>query len=284
MAQTKFESNSSPQIEKAKLSFVQSVFSGSLAGVVEVLVNHPLWTIKTRIQKGEPMTLNPRILYRGILPNAASMTPITATQVGLNSLIQQCFFGKQYEPTTSQRLAIAFSAGVGSALVSGPTEMIMTHQKSSFYAASQELVKQGGWSRLYTGILATMLREGMFTTFFLGVTPLLKNKITHHYPYDLPASIIAGIIAGVGATIASQGADTVKTIQQAAKVSESTDFIPTVKKLYSSNGIGGFFKGAIPRGSRVISAVTLMGVVGQEMERFFNKPQEEGVGSSYTKT
>ena len=62
----------------------QSFLIGSVAGATEVMLNHPLWSIKIRIQCGDPFTLNPRLLYRGILANIASIIPSATLQVGLN--------------------------------------------------------------------------------------------------------------------------------------------------------------------------------------------------------
>lgn len=280
MTQTKLESK--PKTLKQQntgLSVIQSTIAGIAAGAGEVGLNHPLWTIKTLMQKGEPITLNPRILYRGILPNAASMIPITAIQVGLNRFFQQRFFSSNHELTTTQRVITAFTAGAASSLVSCPTEMIMTHQKTSFYATGAQLVRQNGYSRLYTGLLATMLREGMFTTFFLGVTPVLKERIRVHCPHDFAASIFAGMLAGIGATLASQGVDTVKTLQQSASAAESAGLVTTMQKLYSSKGVSGFFTGVIPRGTRVMSAVTVMGLITEQMKKLFTDRDETNTPS-----
>lgn len=271
MTQTNLDSQ---QQKKAGLSVAQSIIAGIAAGAGEVGLNHPLWTIKTLMQKGETIKFNPWILYRGILPNAASMIPITAIQVGLNRFFQQRFFSNSNELSTIQNLITAFAAGAASSLVSCPTEMIMTHQKTSFYAAGAQLIKQNGYSRVYTGLLATMLREGMFTTFFLGVTPVLKERIQTHCPHDFASSILAGMLAGIGATLASQGVDTVKTLQQAATPSESDGLVTTMHKLYSSKGMPGFFTGVIPRGARVMSAVTMMALITEQMKKLFADSNE----------
>src|SRR5437870_758977 len=106
------------QEKKQKVTVVQSVLIGSVAGAIEVLVNHPLWTIKTRMQRGFSFTFNPYLLYRGILPNAASMMPITAMQTGLDRCFQNAFFKDARELTNSQKVVSAFVAGVGSAFAS----------------------------------------------------------------------------------------------------------------------------------------------------------------------
>ncbi|WP_392537622.1 MC/SLC25 family protein [Legionella sp. 227] len=288
MTQAKFESHKEdmpPKEKKNNLSVFQSIFSGSVTGAFEVLVDHPLWSIKTRMQRGEPFTLNPQVLYRGILPNAASMIPITSVQVGLNRFFQNWFFGNKYELSDRQRLVSAFAAGVGSALISCPTEMVMTHQKKGFFSAGTDLVKQGGWSRLYTGMLATMLREGMFSTFFLAVTPALKNQIKGHYSNDYFASLFAGIVAGVGATLASQQFDVVKTAQQSSVATNPAGFFKTTQNLYATHGASIFFKGGLPRGLRVMSAVTLMSWMNEKMSELLsqNQPSEAVTPSSSSK-
>lgn len=254
---------------KPKATIMQSVLTGSVAGAAEVLIDHPLWTIKTRLQRGEPFTLNPSLLYRGIVANTASMVPITAMQVGLNTCFQNLFYGDTKELSNSQRMVSAFVAGVGSSFVGCPTEMIMTHQGKAgggFYTAAKDLAKQGGWRCLFTGLSATAMREGVFTAFFLAGMPMFKASIQPYCSNSDAASLMAGMGAGVGATIASQGVDTIKTIQQAANVSQPVGLSDAVKKLYSAHGVHGFFKGCIPRGARVMSAVTIMGWVNEQME------------------
>lgn len=267
------ESSSSTR-HKSKLTMIQSVVIGSMAGAMEVLVNHPLWSIKTRSQRGVAFTLNPSLLYRGILPNAASMIPITALQVGLNHGFQNIFFKDSTTLSDYQRIASAFVAGAGSSAVSCPTEMLMTYQGQiggSAFATAKHLVKQNGWHCLFTGLTATAIRDSMFTTFFLAATPILKAKLQPYCKNDYAASLAAGIAAGVGATLASQGVDTLKTIQQAAPLQQPIGLKETTKKLYATQGIYGFFRGGVPRGARVISAITIMGLVSEKMgDKFRN--------------
>ena len=276
MTKAQFEAKKEPK--KTELTVMQSIVTGSIAGAVEVLVDHPLWSIKTRMQSGASFTLNPQVLYRGILPNAASMIPITAAQVGLDRFFQERFFGSNYKPTDKEKLATAFAAGAGSAVFGCPTEMIMTHQKTSFYSTGVQLVKQGGLSSLYTGLLATMLRDGMFTAFCLGVTPILKGQIERYYPHELSASVASGVIAGVGATLGTQAIDTVKTTQQA----KSAGFLASAQSVYASRGLYGFFNGSLPRGVRVVSAVTQISLINEGMKKLFvPNEEEEQIGKGF---
>ncbi len=99
---------------------------------------------------------------------------------------------------------------------------------------------------------------------------MLKARIQPSCSNDSVASLAAGIGAGVGATLTSQGMDTLKTIQQAS-FPEPVGLREASKKLYQTQGIHGFFKGAVPRGARVMSAVTLMGLVSEKMETIFRQ-------------
>jgi hypothetical protein len=271
--------------QKKNTTVIQSLITGSVAGAVEVGVNHPLWTIKIRMQCGDPFTLNPRLLYRGIVPNAASMIPITGIQVGFDRCLLRMLYKDGAELTDFQCISSAFVAGVGSAPASCITEMVMTHQKKtgeSFYTAGKYVVSNSGWRGLFTGLPATMMREGIFTPFFLAVTPILKGKVLPYVPNNGVALLVAGIGSGLGATILSQAADTLKTIQQGAAHPQQVSLGRVVREIYVKDGLYGFFRGGIPRGARVVSAVTVMGLVTDKMEALFLKT-DVAIGSTSVK-
>lgn len=264
--------------QKSSQAIMQSLITGSVAGGVEVLIDHPLWSIKTRMQCGDPFTLNPRLLYRGILPNAASMIPITAIQVGLDQCFKSIFFNDDRELSSYLKVSSAFVAGASSALASCPTERVMTRQKKTgegFYAAGKYLFTNNGWRGLYQGLPITTVREGIFTAFFLAGTPIIKAEIQPSCPNEDAASLIAGMSSGLGATLVSQAADTLKTIQQDVEGHQHVSLRVAAKELYARQGLYGFFKGTLPRGARVMSAVTIMGYVTEKMEKQFQQQDSE---------
>lgn len=272
MSQSKEETPFRHLQEKSKTTVAQSLITGSVAGAMEVLVDHPLWTIKTRLQNGEPFSLKPSVLYTGILANAASMVPITAIQVGLNTAIQNVFFKDGL--TDRQRMASAFISGAGSSLVSCPTEMVMLHQgrmKTCFSSAANHIVQQGGYRALFTGMTGTGARDGLFTMSFLALTPILKGYLKPYCKDDAATSIAAGVSAGVLATVPSQVFDTLKTRQQKEVSSKPMGFREAAKHLYATGGMHSFFKGGLPRALRVVSAVTIISGVNAAMEEKFSE-------------
>lgn len=263
-----------PIVTKRHMTIPESILSGSLIGAIEVMVNYPLWTIKVQMQNHDPFTLNPKILYRGIVPNALSMIPTTALQVGLDQCFQNYLFQDTSTISKKNLTLTAFSAGVFSSMVACPTEMIMLKQRqqaSSFFIATKGLIKQRSFSSLYSGLLATALREGIFSAFFLVATPVLKANIIPYYSNDYGASLLAGLGSGVSATLLSQGVDTIKTRQQSAF--KTIGFMQTARDIYAHRGMLGFFKGTIPRGVRVMSAITLMGFLNEKIENVLCKQE-----------
>jgi solute carrier family 25 citrate transporter 1 len=108
--------------------------------------------------------------------------------------------------------------------------------------------------------------------FFLAGIPMLKSKVIPYCPNDAVATLCSGMGAGVGATMASQAFDTIKTVQQTA--TSPIKAIDAVTKVYSTHGVYGFFKGSIPRGARVVSAVTIMGAIKEKMEQYLDSDNE----------
>lgn len=261
-----------PKKDQENITIQQSMVSGSVAGASEVLANHPLWTIKTRIQEGKPFTMQPAVLYQGIFYNAASMIPITVIQVGLNHTFQHNFFDNGSSISHGQRLTCAFFAGVSSASISSPTEMIMRRMniESSFYKTASIMAKNNGWRFLFSGLYATGLREGMFTTFFLAGAPIVKEQLTPYIPHNLLGTVVAGVSSGLAAAYVSHPVDTIKTKQQSQpSASQSLSFCQAATKIYKADGLFGFFKGAVPRGLRVVSGVTIMSGITEHLQDAF---------------
>jgi solute carrier family 25 citrate transporter 1 len=292
------ETRSNP--EKQKMTFLQSLVTGSLAGVTEVMIDHPLFVLKlfvqtdkengmrrsyeTRLQhmlrvaqyfRADPV----RLLYRGLTLNLLSMTPITAAQVGLNTFFQKACFGDRPISGT-EKIITAFAAGAGSALISGPAERIMTLQNSnpgpSFISIGKTIWEKGGVRSLAVGTPGTMGRDGLFSAFFLAGMPLLKDLIrTHLAPTintNAQVTVLAGTTSGVLATILSHGFDTVKAKQQACSFEKpALSFLKSAKEIYAEAGISGFTKGMPARGARVVSAITIIGTVTEKMTSFFEK-------------
>ncbi|KAL3692965.1 hypothetical protein R1sor_006616 [Riccia sorocarpa] len=132
---------------------VESASIGALSGVIEVLIQQPSVSIKNAIQDKQPISWNPRVLYRGVLVNATSMAPISAIQFGVNSLLMKSLKGP---PSSGQRAGFACTAGVVSAMISGPAELVMIQQQktgASLLAQFKMIVSEHGALALTRGLV-----------------------------------------------------------------------------------------------------------------------------------
>lgn len=251
MASEKKEPNLFRHILKAGLL-------GSFYGGTEVLVNHPLWSLKTLKQSGRNLTLNPRILYIGLPANAASMIPGTAIQVSIFESVKHQFF-KQRAMDSKEGFSLAFLAGAVSALVTGPTELLMTRQSllnASFLRASTVLYRDWGLKGFYPGFTGQAIRDGFYAAFFLAATPKIQTTIKPWISDNKQNMLASGICSGLLAFFFSQPADTIKTLQQSGL--SNGGFARTAMDIYRQNGCPGFFTGGSWRALRVTSGVTLI--------------------------
>jgi solute carrier family 25 citrate transporter 1 len=257
--------------EKPQAAIMKSMIYGGVAGTAEVMINHPFWSMKTRKQKRMPFTVDLRVLYRGIIPNTMSMMPITAMQTATFEIIKAAFFPDAIKMSAAQVIGSAFMSGATVASISGPIEMVMTHQEKDrgFMQSARYLVKQGGWKGIYNGVGATVLRDGIFTAGYLAGAPMMKDMVKAYISHEFSAKVTAGVAAGIAATLISQPFDTIKTMQQAAIPSQRLTFKQAASKIYSEAGAAGFFTGGMWRGARVVSAVTVMNIINSELKAKF---------------
>ena len=93
----------------------------------------------------------------------------------------------------------------------------------------------------------------------------VKNRMIN----DFAAGLCAGITAGLCATVTSQAFDTIKTEQQSGEAKQRIGMVAASKKIISSSGMMGFFNGGLPRGARIISAVTIMSMINEKLTAKF---------------
>lgn len=253
-----------------KRNSVTSLVVGGIGGAIEAFANQPLWAWKTRQQYGDSFTLNPRVLYRGVLANVNSMAIIIAIRLSIRDAVTKFIF-KTDRPSVIQNIVSAFSGGVGSAVLTSTIELGMTQQQKvkvdkradNFTQTYSRLIKEFGISRAVTGAHLVALRDGCFSMGFMALAPHLKSEIKNNTQIkdDIAASIISGVSAGTFAAFISHPADTIKSIQHAKANTHNKNELSTIriaKEILAKEGWKGLYKGFFWRGSRVASGVTIL--------------------------
>ncbi|KAK4535476.1 hypothetical protein CDCA_CDCA05G1501 [Cyanidium caldarium] len=275
------------EMERRKLNPRELIGVGALAGVIELCIQQPTIYFKNQIQRNAQIVLSPRHWYRGLAVNAASIAPITGIQFAGNGVAREYFHRRNSDPAAPlsrwETLAAAGFGGATSALVSTPAELVMIQQQKTGQSLAAEFwnaARQGPF-KLYKGLIATAIREGIYTGGYLGLAPLLRAEFEQMYGHGGMVPFAASAVcAGVFAASASQWADTIKTIQQAdiahvADKRESTDigrryrnFFQTARRVYQEKrSVRFFFSGLVPRGVRTVGAVFILNLAGDWLTR-----------------
>jgi len=245
---------------------------GAIGGATETTIQMPLLTWKFTRQEGRPLPTNLAGWYRGIFAQVMSIAPITAVQVMVNGLLERLIAGKR-EPTDSERIYCSMGAGIVSALIYSPADLVTIQQqrRAKPLAETARLVmKQYGlYSGIYKGFIACAIREGIYTCGYLGLAPVFSNGLKQRYQgsgYNVVGLYILGSISAalIAATI-THPVDTVKTCVQAdldKKLYLNTR--DAFVKLYQQSGFRVFFKGYLARTLRLCGAFFIISFIREK--------------------
>lgn len=258
-------------------STITNAVIGAIAGTVEIIVNQPLIYFKNTLQRGGTIEwFNPRVWYRGFGMNIAAMGPTTAFQTATNAALESVMPGKK----ASTMLSRAFLAGVASALLCAPIELVILDQQKNnrnMLETMRGLIKEAGWRVFTRGWSATALREGPWSVAYLVGFPMaqeaIKNQIDNPIIANVGAYIGAGALTGSAVALITHPVDTIKTCMQAdyqgVAIKNMRD---AVHNIYAEKGIRGFVSGVAPRTINCGLAVPLMGTLNM----YLSKKVEEG--------
>lgn len=256
--------NYSPsQIENKKkpTDFLQNIFVGSISGMSAVSLIQPMIYFKnlqqSRVaQEGRSVTpfkgfeKNPRVWYRGVGVFAASFAPTVAIQTTAKGI-----FSNVWDP-----LVAASVAGMISAIAVCPAEGIMIQQQNtgkSFWETAKHVGSTYGVRGFFRGFVPTAIREGVFTTAYLGATPIMKEKIRAFGVNEWVAQGIAGTGVGVVAAAISHPFDTFKTQKQGDFSMQKS----MITAIFEKSAFAGFWW----RVAMVVTATTVIPFVQEKL-------------------
>ena len=278
---------------------------GALSGMTEVLIQQPFVTIKNTWQQGEKVLWHPKILYRGLLVNALSIAPISATQFQIQSEMKNHFIKKsERKLTLKQDMICAASGGFASAFWSSPAELIMITQQQRGHSATQtvQYILQRNhletnlfqkWIRnckgMYVGFLSTAVREMVFTVGYLALAPysaalvmpasprLFGTKDEQNAVQETSAAMAGSILAGLVTVAVTQPIDTLKTVVQGnvLKGNRYGKYAAAIASIHQRGGKIAFWNGSLPRGLRLIGAIFILGQAKTFYEKILRNNEED---------
>ena len=209
---------------------------GGTAAFLECIVLQPTIYAKNARQQGLPLTLDPRMLYRGIGAALCNEMGQLGLQFGVTAMLTRLILSDTCaEPSAAAELGAAAGAGAVVAVLASPLELVMIQQQrfgGSMAGTCIDLVRQHGafGSGLYRGLGLAMARDSIYVGGMLGATPLIHRKLLEWRGQSAGceggsaaatseadsalASLAASMLGGIIGALLSHPLDVAKTCMQ----------------------------------------------------------------------
>ena len=271
--------------EEVVWSTVKDFMAGTVAGVAECVVGHPLDTIKTRMQgaaggqaggvKGVASMSAVQLLkstvkhegalalYRGASSRVVGSALANSVLFGANGGFKQLLNADSNQPLSSRFILASACTGAAEAAIWTPMDLLKTRCQVQYgkvveltpWKVAKQLVKERGIRGLYTGGGPTLVREVVGNMCYFTVYMTAKQNIMRWRGIkegDTLTFVLAGGCAGTSYWFTILPVDTVKSIVQASEVRVSGWKV--TKDLYASGGIPAFYRGLTPAMLRAFPA------------------------------
>jgi len=220
---------------------MENFLIGAVSGTVGVTLSHPFDTVKTCIQGGKPISVNPKFLYRGFVPPLFGVGFEKAIVFGTYTNTHCYLKNTGVDNRVATAVAGALS-GLAASLVVTPVErikiLLQTNNKVNYRSITPNY--------LFRGLSATFTRETPGFAIYFSFFELAKYK--YYTSRDLQitktASFVFGGLSGGIAWVFIFPQDCIKTRMQAqVSATDKKSFVMVVKEIYQSGGLRAFYRG-----------------------------------------
>ncbi|CAR30795.1 ZYRO0E02420p [Zygosaccharomyces rouxii] len=274
---------------------------GSVAGCIGATAVYPIDLVKTRMQAQRSLSQytnsfdcfskvlsrdGVKGLYSGLGPQLLGVAPEKAIKLTVNDLMRKTLSDKKGKITLTSEVLAGASAGACQVIFTNPLEVVKIRlQVKSEYALENlaqsemtafSIVRKLGFSGLYKGLTACLLRDVPFSAIYFPTYSHVKRDVFNFDPQSNTGRsrlktwelLFSGALAGMPAAFLTTPCDVVKTRLQIAprkgemKYHGIKDAIKTILKEESFKS---FFKGG---GARVLRSSPQFGFTLAAYEMF----------------
>ncbi|XP_051904785.1 mitochondrial glycine transporter A-like [Hippocampus zosterae] len=268
---------------------IKAFMCGAFSGTCSTLLFQPLDLVKTRLQtlqnKMQPgssrvgmmrvflnVVRTERLLglWKGVSPSFMRTIPGVGLYFSTYCSLKQHFF-QEKNPGALGAVLLGGGARTVAGVLMLPVTVIKTRYECGRYryasvtGALRSVCRTEGPAALYSGLMATLLRDVPFS----GIYVMLYSQMKTNLPNELGVSAFAplanfscGVLAGVSASLITQPADVVKTLVQ---VNPRLSTVDAVRYIYVEHGLEGFLRGALPRSLRRTMMAAMAWTVYEQM-------------------
>ncbi|KAJ3722211.1 mitochondrial carrier domain-containing protein [Lentinula raphanica] len=261
---------------------VNELISGSVGGAAQVLVGHPLDTVKTRAQiapkgmfKGPVDIIAQTVRKEGFFALYKGMVSPLLGIAGVNSLLFAAYgiskrIVSPYPQLSLRETSLAGAmAGAANAILASPVEMFKVRMQGQYggaqdkrlSAVAREMWSQWGFRKgVMRGYWVTVAREIPAYAGFYTAYEFSKRKFASIYGSELPvwALLASGSTGGIAYWISCYPLDVIKSrvqLRQTPPMGTPVQYIAhETKTILAESGVKGLFSGLTPSLIRSIPA------------------------------
>ncbi|KAJ1920157.1 hypothetical protein H4219_001530 [Mycoemilia scoparia] len=264
--------------------------AGSAGGAMQVLVGHPLDTVKVRLQiegsskfRGPIDCLTTTVRNEGVLGLYKGMSSPLVGIAAVNSLLFWAYSklkalqsgSSKIQATYTQTAIAGAGAGAVNTILSSPVELLKIRLQAQYTSPKagdpsafrnpvqlgRYIVREFGLRRgLFWGFNSTLLREvPAYAAFYTGFEFSKRhfsayNKRRGIEDINVVQMIVSGSFAGVCCWLASYPFDVIKSkVQNSPQPPASASYIiETAKQIKAQQGWSGFLRGFTPTGKIIL--------------------------------
>ncbi|CAG0919674.1 unnamed protein product [Notodromas monacha] len=282
---------------------LKGVIAGGITGGIEICITFPTEYVKTRLQLDEKSGKARQFtgikdcvvktvkshgvlgLYRGLSVLVYGSIPKSAVRFGAFEQLKKLNADSTGKLTAGQRLLCGLGAGLSEAVLAvTPMETVKVkfiHDQTSanpkykgFIHGIRSIVAEQGIGGTYKGLAPTMAKQGSNQAIRFFVMETLKDWWRGGDPNKPVNKLVVGgfgAIAGAASVFGNTPIDVVKTRMQGLEASKYKSSVDCALQIWRHEGAAAFYKGTLPRLSRVCLDVAITFMIYDSFMEAFNK-------------
>ncbi|CAG9804500.1 unnamed protein product [Chironomus riparius] len=281
---------------------LKGIVAGGITGGLEICITFPTEYVKTQLQLDEKgankryngiwdcvrKTVHERGvfgLYRGLSVLVYGSIPKSAVRFGGFEQIKLYLVDEKGNLSGGGKLLAGLGAGVLEAIFAvTPMETVkvkfINDQRSAnpkfkgFFHGVGSIVKAEGLSGVYKGVTATILKQGSNQAIRFYVMESLREMYKGNDPNKHTPKLVVGLfgaIAGAASVFGNTPIDVVKTRMQGLEAAKYKSTVDCAVQIWKNEGPLAFYKGTVPRLSRVCLDVAITFMIYDSFMDLFNK-------------
>ncbi|GAB6028727.1 hypothetical protein CHUAL_004547 [Chamberlinius hualienensis] len=281
---------------------LKGIIAGGITGGIEICITFPTEYIKTQLQLDEKAGAKKQYngiidcasktvrshgvlgLYRGLSVLIYGSIPKSAVRFGTFEELKKRNVDEKGNLSPGKRLLCGLGAGVAEAIFAvTPMETIKVkfiHDQNSanpkfkgFFHGVRQIIKNQGIRGTYQGLTATCLKQGSNQAIRFFVMESLKDWYRGGDPKKPVNKLVVGLfgaIAGAASVFGNTPIDVVKTRMQGLEASKYKSTLDCAIQIMKNEGPKAFYKGTVPRLSRVCLDVAITFMIYDSFMELFN--------------